>query len=138
MEHTLLKLSNISDIITSEIKEIISKNSLKIKIVNIMVGEDVSTLSYLRGMQKKAINIGITLEIINLPNETDENTFLLKLSQLNKDDSIHGIIIQTPLPKHIDAQKVLDLIVPEKDVDGFHPVNAGKLAVGAKDAFYPC
>nr|HPO49235.1 tetrahydrofolate dehydrogenase/cyclohydrolase catalytic domain-containing protein [Spirochaetota bacterium] len=130
MEHNLLKLSAISDIITSEIKDIILKNGANVKIANVIVGEDISSLSYIRGMQKKAANVGITLEIVNLDKNIGEKDFFRKLEELNDSAEISGIIVQTPLPKHIDFSKISASIDFRKDLDGITFTNQGLLFSG--------
>ena len=80
--------------------------------------------------QKYAKDIGINSEVIKYPDSIDEKTVLDKISELNKDKKISGILVQLPLPKHINKKKIIDAILPEKDVDGFHPVNVGNLSSG--------
>lgn len=130
MEHTYLKLNDLSDKITSEIEDIINKNFLFIKVVNIAIGEDLSTLSYIRGMQKKACNIGIEIESMTYPIEISLEEFLEEIERMNADDTIHGIIVQTPLPKHIDIKKVSETLRYEKDLDGITFYNQGLLFSG--------
>ena len=77
-------------------------------------------------------------ETIRLPAETTENALLAQVDRLNADPNVHGILVQMPLPRHIAADKVIRRIRPEKDVDGFHPVNVGKLSIGERDGFVPC
>ena len=87
--------------------------------------------------EKAAIEIGLKSEIIKYPNDVEEKTVLEKINELNKDNSVSGILVQLPLPKHIDKQKVIEEISPAKDVDGFHPVNVGNLSSGYESTI-PC
>ena len=81
--------------------------------------------------------VGLKSEVIKYPNSIDEKTVLNKIDELNSDDSVSGILVQLPLPKHINKQKVIEAIVPEKDVDGFHPMNVGNLSSGYESSV-PC
>ena len=132
--------------ISQEIKNEIKAEVIKIKektgktpgLAVILVGNDPASSVYVGSKEKSCVEMGFYSEKYVLEENVTEEELLKLVTTLNNKEEINGILVQLPLPKHIDAQKVLDLIVPEKDVDGFHPVNAGKLAVGAKDAFYPC
>ena len=132
--------------ISQEIKNEIKAEVIKIKektgktpgLAVILVGNDPASSVYVGSKEKSCVEMGFYSEKYVLEENVTEEDLLNLVTTLNNKEEINGILVQLPLPKHIDAQKVLDLIVPEKDVDGFHPVNAGKLAVGAKDAFYPC
>jgi len=101
------------------------------------VGEDPASVSYVTGKGKAADELGILSETIVLPENTPEQQLLDLVHKLNKDHKYNGILVQLPLPKQIDADKVLNAIEPEKDVDGFHPVNVGKLLIG-DPYFMPC
>jgi methylenetetrahydrofolate dehydrogenase (NADP+)/methenyltetrahydrofolate cyclohydrolase len=103
----------------------------------ILVGEDPASVSYVTAKGKAAEELGIFEETYKMPADTTEETVLAKVDELNNDPKFHGILVQLPLPKHIDEEKVLLRINPEKDVDGFHPMNVGKMVVG-KAAFLPC
>ena len=96
----------------------------------ILIGEDPASKIYVKNKQKYAKDIGINSEVIKYPDSIDEKTVLEKISELNKDKKISGILVQLPLPKHINKKKIIDAILPEKDVDGFHPVNVGNLSSG--------
>lgn len=96
----------------------------------VIVGEDPGALSYLRGIGRGCERVGIYAEIIKLSEDIKEEEFLEKIEELNQDPKFHGIIIQLPLPKHIDATKAMSTISPQKDVDGTNPVNFGKLLLG--------
>ena len=96
----------------------------------ILIGEYAPSKIYVRNKEKSAVEIGLKSEIIKYPDTVDEKTVLEKISELNKDKKISGILVQLPLPKHINKKKIIDAILPEKDVDGFHPVNVGNLSSG--------
>lgn len=97
------------------------------KLSVILVGNDGASQSYVRSKKKAAEKIGMISEVIHLNENTSEADVLKELERLNQDDSISGILVQVPLPKQVDEQKVLDAIDPAKDVDGFHPINIGRL-----------
>jgi methylenetetrahydrofolate dehydrogenase (NADP+)/methenyltetrahydrofolate cyclohydrolase len=103
----------------------------------ILVGEDPASQVYVGQKSKGCDEVGIMEETIRMPVENEEKILLDKSGKLNNDQKFHGILVQLPLPKHIDEKKVINTISPEKDVDGFHPVNVGKLMIG-EDAFLPC
>ncbi|MBQ1629585.1 MAG: bifunctional methylenetetrahydrofolate dehydrogenase/methenyltetrahydrofolate cyclohydrolase FolD [Treponema sp.] len=103
----------------------------------ILVGENPASVSYVTGKQKALAEVGMADRSMHLPESTSEDELLKIIDELNNDDSVHGILVQLPLPKHIDEEKVLLAIKPEKDVDGFHPMNVGNLVIGKK-AFLPC
>lgn len=96
----------------------------------VLVGEDPASVSYVTAKAKGAEEIGMHEETVRLPAGTAEEEVLKTVDRLNKDPKFHGILVQLPLPKHIDTEKVINYISPEKDVDGFHPVNVGKLLRG--------
>ncbi|AVQ32696.1 bifunctional methylenetetrahydrofolate dehydrogenase/methenyltetrahydrofolate cyclohydrolase [Staphylococcus muscae] len=97
------------------------------KLSVILVGNDGASQSYVRSKKKAAEKIGMISEVIHLAEETSEEDVLKELDRLNNDESVSGILVQVPLPKQVDEQKVLDAIDPAKDVDGFHPINIGRL-----------
>ena len=103
----------------------------------IFIGEDPASKIYVKNKQKYAKDIGINSEVIKYPDSIDEKTVLEKISELNKDKKISGILVQLPLPKHINKKKIIDAILPEKDVDGFHPANVGNLSSGYESKV-PC
>lgn len=103
----------------------------------VLVGEDPASVSYVTGKRKALAEAGMLDKSVLLPESTSEEELLSLIEKLNKDDSVHGILVQLPLPKHINEDKVIMAISPEKDVDGFHPVNVGNLVIGKK-AFLPC
>lgn len=97
------------------------------KLSVILVGNDGASQSYVRSKKKAAEKIGMISEVIHLDESTSEADVLKELDRLNNDESVSGILVQVPLPKQVDEQKVLDAIDPAKDVDGFHPINIGRL-----------
>ncbi len=103
----------------------------------ILIGEYAPSKIYVQNKEKSAIEIGLKLEIIKYPDTVDEKTVLAKISELNKDENVSGILVQLPLPKHIDNKKIIDAIDPNKDVDGFHPNNVGNLSSGYESSI-PC
>ena len=102
----------------------------------ILVGDDPASQIYVRNKGRKCEELGMRSETIVLPKETTESELLERIDKLNKDPSIHGFLVQLPLPKHIDEDKVIEAIDPSKDVDGFHPVNVGRMLIG-KPGFLP-
>ncbi|MFU0763069.1 bifunctional methylenetetrahydrofolate dehydrogenase/methenyltetrahydrofolate cyclohydrolase FolD [Staphylococcus pasteuri] len=107
------------------------------KLSVIIVGNDGPSLSYVKSKKKAAEKIGMISEIIHLDEDTSEQDVLSELERLNNDDSVSGILVQVPLPEQVSEQKVLEAINPEKDVDGFHPSNIGKLYID-EQTFVPC
>jgi methylenetetrahydrofolate dehydrogenase (NADP+) / methenyltetrahydrofolate cyclohydrolase len=103
----------------------------------ILIGDMAPSQIYVRMKEKAANEVGLKSEIIRYPEAVEEKTVLEKIDELNKDESISGILVQLPLPKHIDKQKVIETIIPEKDVDGFHPMNVGNLSSGYESSV-PC
>ena len=103
----------------------------------ILVGENPPSKIYVKNKEKSAIEVGINSEVIRYPDNIEERVVLNKIKELNKNDEISAILVQLPLPKHIDKRKVIEAIDPKKDVDGFHPVNVGNLSSGY-DSTIPC
>ncbi len=103
----------------------------------VLVGEDPASQVYVRNKGKQTVEVGMASFEHKLDAATSEADLLALVARLNADNSVHGILVQLPLPKHIDAEKVLRAIDPAKDVDGFHPVNVGKLSIG-EDSLVPC
>ena len=102
-----------------------------------MIGEFAPSQIYVRNKEKSAKEVGLNSDVIRYPNNVDEKTILKKIKDLNEDSSVSGILVQLPLPKHIDKKKVIESISPSKDVDGFHPVNVGNLSSGYESSI-PC
>ena len=103
----------------------------------ILVGEDPPSKIYVKNKEKSAVEVGINSEVIHYPDNIEEKIVLDKIKELNKNDKVSGILVQLPLPKHIDKRKVIETIDPSKDVDGLHPVNVGNLTSGY-DSTIPC
>ena len=103
----------------------------------ILIGEDPASKIYVRNKEKFSKEIGINSEVIKYPENIQEKEVLSKIIELNKNKKVSGILVQLPLPKHINKQKVIETILPEKDVDGFHPINVGNLSSGY-DSKIPC
>src|SRR3954464_10359244 len=104
----------------------------------VLVGDDPASAVYVGGKEKASREAGMAGGTIKLPASTTQAELLALVEQLNGDDGVHGILVQMPLPKQIDPDTVINHILPEKDVDGFHPVNVGKLLIGHTDGFVPC
>jgi methylenetetrahydrofolate dehydrogenase (NADP+)/methenyltetrahydrofolate cyclohydrolase len=104
----------------------------------VLVGEDPASAVYVRAKEKACIEAGMNGKTIRLPAETSQADLLALIDQLNADKTVHGILVQMPVPKHIDPQAVILRISAEKDVDGFHPVNVGRVWIGEKNGFAPC
>jgi len=120
-----------------EIAELKEKHKLVPGLATVLVGTDPASQSYVGGKEKTSIELGIHSERIDLPEKTSQSELMALIDRLNKDPKIHGILVQLPLPKHLDETEVLYAINPKKDVDGFHPVNVGKLMIGEPD-YLPC
>jgi len=104
----------------------------------VLVGEDPASAVYVGAKEKASREAGMAGETIRLPASTSQAELLALIARLNTDAMVHGILVQMPLPKHIDPEVVIDHIRPDKDVDGFHPVNVGKVLIGDSDGFAPC
>ncbi|MDX8046029.1 bifunctional methylenetetrahydrofolate dehydrogenase/methenyltetrahydrofolate cyclohydrolase FolD [Gracilibacillus sp. S3-1-1] len=103
----------------------------------VLIGDDPASKSYVKGKQKASDYVGVDSELIELPDTTSQEELLDLIDTLNHKDSVNGILVQLPLPAHIDEQVIIEAISPEKDVDGFHPISIGRMMTG-KDTFYPC
>ena len=120
-----------------EVAELKEKHNVTPGLVTILVGEDPASVSYVTAKQKTSHELGFYSIQDNQPADMAEDELLKLIDKYNTDPKIHGILVQLPLPKHIDEGKVLYAIDPRKDVDGFHPVNVGKLMIGEPD-YLPC
>jgi methylenetetrahydrofolate dehydrogenase (NADP+)/methenyltetrahydrofolate cyclohydrolase len=125
--------------IRAEVAAVVARSggSTKPGLAAVLVGEDPASAVYVRSKGKACEEAGMYSETIRLPKETSEAELLAVVDRLNADPKIHGILVQLPLPKQIDSEKVLFRIDPAKDVDGFHPVNVGRLVTGDRAAFRP-
>src|SRR5699024_6569580 len=126
----------IRDELKIEITEL-KKQNITPHLTVIIVGDDPASHSYVKGKKKASAEVGMSSEIIELPKETTEKTLLEKIEELNNDSSVHGILVQLPLPEQINEQHVIETINPAKDVDGFHPISVGKMMLG-ENTFLPC
>ncbi|MEO0367665.1 MAG: tetrahydrofolate dehydrogenase/cyclohydrolase catalytic domain-containing protein [Pseudomonadota bacterium] len=106
-------------------------------LVVVLVGDDPASRAYVGSKVKACEEVGIKSLKITMPAEAEESELLEKIDELNKDESVHGILVQLPLPKHMDEDRVIEALDPAKDVDGFHPINVGKLGIGL-DCLTPC
>ena len=123
--------------IADEVAEIKEKHGVVPGLVTILVGENPASISYVTLTIKTANKLGFKEIQDSQPDDISEETLLGLVDKYNKDDSINGILVQLPLPKHLDEKKVLNAIDPDKDVDGFHPVNVGRLMIGGKEVKFP-
>jgi methylenetetrahydrofolate dehydrogenase (NADP+)/methenyltetrahydrofolate cyclohydrolase len=129
----------------SELREELKQEVVKLKtkhnkvpgLTVILIGDLTPSQIYVRNKEKSANEVGLKSDIIRYPDSVEEKTVLEKISELNKDETVSGILVQLPLPKHIDKQKVIEAIDPSKDVDGFHPMNVGNLSSGYESSI-PC
>ncbi len=140
MSNHILYGKPIADAITQETADAITKlkaRGCRPHLSVILVGDDPASHTYVGRKQKACQEIGIESETILLPATTTEEELLQILDRLNRQKKVHGILVQLPLPKHISTDRVIEAIDPRKDVDGFHPVNRGKLLTG-EDCFIPC
>jgi methylenetetrahydrofolate dehydrogenase (NADP+) / methenyltetrahydrofolate cyclohydrolase len=120
-----------------EIADLKAKHNLVPGLVTVLVGDDPASQVYVGGKEKTAKELGIYSERFDIPAKTTQKELMALIDKLNKDPKIHGILVQLPLPKHLNEEQVLYAIDPNKDVDGFHPVNVGRLMIGDPD-FVPC
>jgi methylenetetrahydrofolate dehydrogenase (NADP+)/methenyltetrahydrofolate cyclohydrolase len=141
MTAKLISGSEVAQQIREELKQEVAQLKAKYNVipglVTILVGENPASVSYVTGKQKTAKELGFYSIQDNQPATITEEELLKLIDKYNKDPKIHGILVQLPLPKHINETKVLYAIDPKKDVDGFHPVNVGKLMIGEAD-YLPC
>jgi methylenetetrahydrofolate dehydrogenase (NADP+)/methenyltetrahydrofolate cyclohydrolase len=143
MTAELISGTEISKTILEEIKQEVAEMKEKTGkvpgLVTILVGENPASISYVTLKVKTALNLGFNEIQDNQPEDISEEDLLALIDKYNKDPEIHGILVQLPLPKHIDDKKVLNAINPDKDVDAFHPVNVGRLMIGGDEVrFLPC
>ena len=103
----------------------------------ILIGDLTPSQIYVRNKEKSANEVGLKSDVIKYPDTVEEKTILNKIDELNNDEAVSGILVQLPLPKHIDKQKIIEAINPTKDVDGFHPMNVGNLSSGYESSI-PC
>ena len=131
--------------IAAELREELKKEVSKLKIkynkvpglTVILIGDFKPSQIYVRNKEKSAKEVGLKSDILKYPDSVEEKVILDKIEELNNDETVSGILVQLPLPKHIDKQKVIETIIPSKDVDGFHPTNVGNLSSGYQSSV-PC
>ena len=131
--------------IAAELRENLKKEVLDLKsktnkvpgLTVILIGDMAPSQIYVRMKEKAANEVGLKSEVIRYPDSVEEKTVLNKIEELNNNEGVSGILVQLPLPKHIDKQKVIETIAPRKDVDGFHPINVGNLSSGYESTI-PC
>ena len=111
-----------------EVAELKTKHNKIPGLTVILIGDMVPSQIYVRNKEKSANEVGLKSDVIRYPDSVEEKVILDKIQELNLDETVSGILVQLPLPKHIDKQKVIEAIHPSKDVDGFHPMNVGNLS----------
>lgn len=122
--------------ISKEVQQLREKNIVP-GLAVILVGDNQASQTYVRNKQKACEDLGMHSVLIKKPAELTQEELIQSIAELNQDDSIHGILVQLPLPGHIQEKAIIEAISPEKDVDGFHPINIGRMMTG-QDAFLPC
>lgn len=134
----ILDGKRLRDELLEELKTKLSSYKVLPKLTVILVGDNPASQIYVNNKKKTAEKLGIISEIVNYPEEITETELLEKINELNNDKSVNAILVQLPLPSHIDKSKIINTISPIKDVDGFTPENFGKLLTGEKPYVYPC
>ena len=129
--------ANLREELKKEVYQLKTKYSKVPGLTVILIGDLTPSQIYVRNKEKSAKEVGLKSEVIKYPDSVEETTILNKIDELNKDETVSGILVQLPLPKHINKKKVIEAIIPEKDVDGFHPVNVGNLSSGYESSV-PC
>ena len=140
MSAQLINGKEIAEAVRQEIKEEVQElraKGLVPGLAVILVGDNQASETYVRNKQKACEDLGMHSVLIKKPAELTQDELIQEIQGLNEDDSIHGILVQLPLPDHIQEKSIIEAISPEKDVDGFHPVNIGRMMTG-QDAFLPC
>ena len=126
------------DNLKTEVKQLQDDRGITPGLTVVLVGEDPASQIYVRNKVRQTEEVGMISNEIRISAETSQQVLLDELDKLNKDPAVHGILVQLPLPKHIDEALVIETILPEKDVDGFHPMNSGRLCNGDAAALVPC
>lgn len=134
----ILDGKRLRDELLEELKTKLTSYKVLPKLTVILVGDNPASQIYVNNKKKTAEKLGIISEIVNYPEEITETELLEKINELNNDKSVNAILVQLPLPSHIDKSKIINTISPIKDVDGFTPENFGKLLTGEKPYVYPC
>lgn len=134
----LLDGKKIADQILKDLKKMIGTFTRPPGLAFVLVGEDPSSQTYVRMKKKKCIDIGIVSRDKHFPADVAEKELIAHIKKLNQDEAVDGILIQQPLPPHLRASTLMETVDPDKDVDGFHPVNMGRLLLGETNGFIPC
>ena len=129
--------ANLREELKKEVSQLKTKYNKIPGLTVILIGDLTPSQIYVRNKEKSAKEVGLKSEVIKYPDSVEEITILDKIHELNKDNTVSGILVQLPMPKHINKKKVIEAIIPEKDVDGFHPVNVGNLSSGYESSV-PC
>lgn len=135
---TILDGKNLAKKITDNLISEVSKLEEKPHLVVILVGDDPASELYVGLKEKKSKQIGIKSTVLTYPQNTDEKTLLDKITELNNDKEVDAILVQLPLPKHINSTNIIQAISPKKDADGITPENIGKISIGVEPYAYPC
>jgi methylenetetrahydrofolate dehydrogenase (NADP+) / methenyltetrahydrofolate cyclohydrolase len=123
---------------TSKRVEALKQRGVTPGLTVVLVGDDAASAVYVGSKEKTCKSLGMNGKTVRMPAESTEAALMEVVDALNADPTVHGILVQMPLPKHMNSDAVIRRIKPEKDVDGFHPMNVGKLAIGLEDGFVPC
>lgn len=134
----ILSGQHVAEKLLSQMRESISELSSKPGLAVVLVGEHAPSQAYVHMKRRACSNVGIQSFFHSLPEETTEASLIKLIHQLNHQKDVDGILVQSPLPSHMNAKRVIEAIDPKKDVDGFHPLNMGKLLIGQTDGFVPC
>ena len=126
------------DSLAEEVAQLREERGITPGLTVILVGEDPASQVYVRNKVRQTKEVGMISNEIRMPADSSQQALLDELDKLNNDPAVHGILVQLPLPKHIDEALIIDTILPEKDVDGFHPMNSGRLCNGDDAALVPC
>ncbi len=140
MSAILIDGKKVAEDIRAELRgriERLKKKAVTPNLTVILVGDDPASRVYVSMKKKACEDLGLFSETIRLPVQTDQDELIARIEQLNRDAAVHGILVQMPLPPQIDANRIIEIIHPQKDVDGFHPINVGKLVAG-RPTFVPC
>lgn len=129
--------ATVRETLKGKVATLVEQHGIKPGLAVVLVGEDPASQVYVRNKGKQTVEVGMNSFEHKLPDTVSEADLLALVSKLNNDPAVNGILVQLPLPKHVDAEKVLNTIDPAKDVDGFHPTNVGRLWIG-EDALVPC
>ncbi len=129
--------ANLREELKKEVSQLKTKYNKVPGLTVILIGDLAPSQIYVRNKEKSAKEVGLKSEVIRYPDSVEEITILKKIDELNRDEKVSGILVQLPLPKHINKKKVIEAIIPEKDVDGFHPMNVGNLSSGYESSV-PC